>query len=85
MVTSNIFVLHKFCYILFTTLVVFFIVFYVKDFAFAANPRNNDNFINDSFWRTSPTNTQIKEALFGNASDSKTAYTQERSANPCST
>lgn len=46
---------------------------------------NNNNFINDSFWRTSPTNTQIKEAIFGNAGDTKTAYTQERSSNICST
>ncbi|MEI8253700.1 MAG: hypothetical protein WCG25_08410 [bacterium] len=27
---------------------------------------NNDNFINDSFWRSFPTDTQIKEAIFGN-------------------
>jgi hypothetical protein len=72
-------------YVLITILIVFFMIFYIKDFTFAANPWNNDNFINDSFWRNSPTNTQIKEAIFGNASDIKTAYTQERSANPCST
>jgi hypothetical protein len=46
---------------------------------------NNNNFINDSFWRTIPTNTQIKEAIFGNTGDTKTAYTQERSSNICST
>jgi len=53
--------------------------------ALADGTWNNNNFINDSFWRTSPTATQIKEAIFGNASDTKTAYTQERSSNPCST
>ena len=46
---------------------------------------NNDNFINDSFWRANPTDTQIKEAIFGNSGDINTAYTQERSSNVCST
>jgi hypothetical protein len=46
---------------------------------------DNHNFINDSFWRNNPTSGQIKEAIFGSAGDTKTAYTQERSSNPCST
>ena len=46
---------------------------------------DNYNFINGSFRRNNPTSGQIIEAIFGNASDSKTAYTQERSSNPCST
>ena len=69
----------------FVILIISFAIFFVKDFAFAANSWNNDNFINDSFWRSSPTDTQIKEAIFGSVSDNKTAYTQERSSNPCST
>ncbi|MFZ2151185.1 MAG: right-handed parallel beta-helix repeat-containing protein, partial [Candidatus Absconditicoccaceae bacterium] len=77
--------IKKFRYILISIVVIFFVMLYVKDFTFAANPWNNNNFINDSFWRNNPSDIVIKEAIFGNASDNKTAYTQERNSNVCST
>jgi hypothetical protein len=57
---------RKTYYVLITAMVVFFMIFQIKNFAFAANSWDNNNFVNDSFWKSNPTNTQIKEALFGN-------------------
>jgi len=76
---------RKTYYVLITAMAVFFMIFYIKDFAFASNWWDNNNFVNDSFWRQWPTNTQIKEALFGNIWDIRTAYTQERTGNNCAT